>query len=1021
LFRKHSRILAAVVVCIFTWSSGGVFTLAHAAKLEANKPKAKAVPQKQKPVRPEERFSKLIEDLETTLADTKADSGRKKTHLKAGRDEIDKLDVEMRAQFAATEQKLKAAKLPAKILERHAKFVKHYDDNLNELKGNVARVEQAKDNAEAETELHRVHQHLKRVKPPSNHQKLDPNNLAHRSRTLQKREPRMKKEDFDKDLKKDKRAWKSAQRIQVASAGSLAGLLASNSVNAITLPAADDLAETPDVQLSPEIRAKALELGNNPVKIYEWVRNNIDYVPTWGSIQGANMTLQTKQGNAFDTSSLLIALLRAAGIHARYNIGTIELPISKVMNWVGGFTDPMSALDFMSSGGVPTTGLTDGGVITKARLEHVWVEAFINYIPSRGAKHFNGKGDTWIKLDPSYKEYKYTNGIDIKSAVPFDGQGFLNQIQSGATIDQANGSITGVNSALTQQTMQDYQTQVQNYLTQNHPNATVGDVIGKKDVDTTNLDTKSYPYLLGTLPYRTAVKGSVFTSIPDTLRHKLTFSVKNDRATSVLGTTDTSPLLIIKSLAELAGKKITLSYSPATPDDEAVINSYLPTPHADGTPIEPGELPQSLPGYLINVVPELRIAGQVVATGSPVALGTIETFKMTFFEPNVDDSIITNTITAGAYEAIGLNLGRIGQNQLTDLQSKIESTKAKLQSNNSTGLTREDLISDLLFTTAIFYHAELGAKNHVSSKKMGVNTLNLPSETIFSTTLKVDSTWGTPSSVGLGSLNMDADRLLSVVKAKDGNNDNVRQYMYSNGMTSSALEHSVPEQLYSTPDNPVEAMSAVKALKIANDQGIPIYTINQQNISSILPQLQLDQQVMEDIQTAVNTGKIVTVSKANINYMGWSGCGYTIINPETGAGAYMMSDGSSGAIIFLIGLILMSWPLIILILAEAAILSPLGIVLAMATGLGTGMVISQIWNPDWDARTLMNMIVQTVIEGIVTAEIAVGLTLSTPALFVLAILWFISQLLPYNVSFTYFRQRKFSVVFYPVMIWRTYV
>ena len=64
---------------------------------------------------------------------------------------------------------------------------------------------------------------------------------------------------------------------------------------------------------------------------------------------------------------------------------------------------------------------------------------------------------------------------------------------------------------------------------------------------------------------------------------------------------------VTKSLPELAGKKITLSYSPATQDDEDVINSYLPEPHADGTPIDPSELPSSLSAYLIKLEPELRV------------------------------------------------------------------------------------------------------------------------------------------------------------------------------------------------------------------------------------------------------------------------------------------------------------------------------------------------------------------------------------------------------------------------------
>ena len=924
MFRKHARIISVIVLGFFTWTSGGVFSIAHAAQLDAKQHKAKAAQQK-KAEAPEERFSKITADLESSLADPKTAIAGRKARLFADRDEINTLDGRMRAEFAATEQKLIAAKLPAEILERHHKFVKQYDDNLNELKSNIALVEKAKDDAEAETALRRIQDHLKRTKAPSRHQKLDPNNLPNRQPVFKKRAPRMKKEEFDQDLKKDKHAWRNQKRIQVASIGSLAGMLTSGIVNAVTPPTAADLAETIDVQLTPEIRAKALELGNNPVKIYEWVRNNIEFVPTWGSIQGAQMTMLTKQGNAFDTASLLIALLRAAGIHARYNTGTITLPIDKVMNWAGGFTDPMAALDFMSSGGIPTIALTEGGKVTHARMEHVWVEAFINYIPSRGAKHINGKGDTWIKLDPSYKQYNYTNGIDIKAAVPFDAQAYLTQIQSTATIDTTNGYSAGFNSILALQTMQDYQVRLKSFFLQNYPNATVGDVLGKKDIV-----TKEYPYLLGTLPYRTAVKGSTFTEIPDTLRHTLSFSVTKDAY-------DNTPITITKSLPELAGKKITLSYSPATSQDEAVINSYLPKPHADGTPIQPSELPSSLPAYLINVKPELRVDGQVVATGTAVTLGAVETFNMTFFDPSADNSMVSNTITAGAYEAIGLNLGRISQDQINSLKATLETIKTKLQSNNITGLTKDDLLGDLLYATALSYHAELGTMNFIAAKILNVNAITLPSETIFSTQLNVASMWGVATSVGAGGLNMDADRLLSDVKAKDGNNDTVRQYMLSIGMTSSTLEHSLPEQLYSTPDSKAEGISAVKALKIANDQGIPIYTVNQGNIATILPQLQVGMNVKTDIQNAINSGKIVTVSKANINYNGWNGCGYIIINQETGAGGYMISGGLSGGILFVVAFVAVG--LLIAILAPAIAIGIMLMIAALAEAIAAIITI----------------------------------------------------------------------------------
>jgi len=870
-----------------------VFSIAHAAQDAVKKGNVKE--QQKKAEGPEERFTKATEELQKALSAPKADIETKKQRLKAAKTEIETLDPEIRKQFAETEKKLKDAKLPNEILQRHYKFVKHHDDNLAELKRNIDHVEKAKNKAESETEIDKTEKFLKKVQAPKRQKPLDPNNLPHRQPKAQKREPRMNKEEFERDFKKDKHAWKKENRIMVAANGSLAGILVSNSVNA-TAPlkkepaSAADLAETIEVQLTPEIRAKAQELEYKPVKIYEWVRNNVEYVPTWGSIQGANMTLLTKQGNAFDSASLLIALLRASGIHARYVTGTIELPIDKVMHWAGGFTDPVAALDFMSSGGIPTKGLVAGGKVVAARMEHVWVEAWINYFPSRGAVHKNGKGDTWINLDPSYKQYTYTNGIDIKTAVPFDAQAYLNQLKSSATINETADYVTGMNSSLTQQTIQDYQARVQNYIQQNHPNATVGDVLGKKEII-----KKEYPYLLGTLPYRGAIRGAAFAELPDTYRHKLSFNVKNDTIDISSFDPDAPPtadssMNITKSLPELAGKKITLSYSPATPQDEAVINSYLPNPHADGTPIQISELPSSLPAYLINVKPELRIDGQVVATGAPVGLGGTNIFTMTFSDPSYGSSQVVNYIDAGEYQAIGLNLGNISQDQLTALKAKLVATKTKLQNNNFAGLTKDDLLGDLLNTTALIYHAELSTMNYITAHTMNVNAITLPSETIFATKLKVLTLWGIPRLIQAGGLNMDADYLMQVVKAKNGNNSTVIQYMLSSGMTSSALEHSVPEQLFSTPENTVEGVSTVKALKIANDQGIPIYTVNQTNIATVLPQLQIDQQVKDDIQNAVNAGKIVTVSKTNINFNGWNGCGYIIINPETGAGAYMIDS-----------------------------------------------------------------------------------------------------------------------------------
>lgn len=70
------------------------------------------------------------------------------------------------------------------------------------------------------------------------------------------------------------------------------------------------------------------------------------------------------------------------------------------------------------------------------------------------------------------------------------------------------------------------------------------------------------------------------------------------------------------------------------------------------------------------------------------------------------------------------------------------------------------------------------------------------------------------------------------------------------------------------------------------------------NLVASCRELQVEM-VKADIQNGVNAGKEVTVSKTEINFNGWTGCGYIIIDPNTGAGAYMISGGMNGAWAFL--------------------------------------------------------------------------------------------------------------------------
>ena len=52
---------------------------------------------------------------------------------------------------------------------------------------------------------------------------------------------------------------------------------------------------------------------------------------------------------------------------------------------------------------------------------------------------------------------------------------------------------------------------------------------------------------------------------------------------------------------------------------------------------------------------------------------------------------------------------------------------------------------------------------------------------------------------------------------------------------------------------------------------------------------------MSEIQNALAAGKEVTVHQSPITQSGWTGSGYIITDPATGAGAYKISGGANGA------------------------------------------------------------------------------------------------------------------------------
>lgn len=160
--------------------------------------------------------------------------------------------------------------------------------------------------------------------------------------------------------------------------------------------------ELPDVVLSDDIRSQAAALGNDAVRIYEFVRNEFAFQPYYGLLKGPEQTLLSRAGNDYDLAALLVSLLRGANIPARFARGQIVLSGSQATQWLC-VDDVAAAANYLFASGPLANAVTIEQTGDELRRLHVWVEAKVPLARYRGNSGGATASSSWVALDPSFK------------------------------------------------------------------------------------------------------------------------------------------------------------------------------------------------------------------------------------------------------------------------------------------------------------------------------------------------------------------------------------------------------------------------------------------------------------------------------------------------------------------------------------------------------------------------------------------------------------------------------------------
>ncbi|MCP4332393.1 MAG: hypothetical protein GY785_07030, partial [Gammaproteobacteria bacterium] len=598
------------------------------------------------------------------------------------------------------------------------------------------------------------------------------------------------------------------------------------------LPGAADLVGTIDAPLAPEILVQAEALGNDYIRIYEFVKNNIHTEWYVGSMKGAIGTLRQRRGNDVDQANLLIALFRASGLSSRYVHGVIELSIDAIKDSLG-LSDAAQVIKVLSLAGIAHSPVVRGGQIEAVNIAHSWVSAYVPYTNYRGAL-VDTSGSIWLPLMPALKNY------DVQASSDIFQQANL------VTDDLIEGYLEKPQS-------KDLQTQivtkVGDYLLENQGGVSLDSQLGSIEIK-----AESLGLLPNTVPVSVVAVNAESPVLNDQQRHRIRIVIRGG-----VSELDEVVLDYSSTLSGLASERVTLSYVGASVDDQKTINLF-------------GGLDR-VPAYLVKLRPQIKVNGRQAAVGSAsLDTGILHRFDIELISPTGTERI-EQSVISGSYHALAIAAGDVAQNIVTDDPGDTEYLGASLLSRLAYDYSRQ------------WYDAE-----QTLSGLLNLVVLRpLPSIAVVSNDMHVDSVLGLPSQISWQAVTLDAAMRIAQPISRSGDNLAEKDFMRLTALQGSSLEHSIFETLLL-----VESISADKGLQLARQQGIEVLDLNSGNFSTERVRMTHPANVATEIENWVGLGYQVTTPISAVSHNQWQGHVWQVEETNDGSGGYFIAGGLAG-------------------------------------------------------------------------------------------------------------------------------
>jgi len=611
--------------------------------------------------------------------------------------------------------------------------------------------------------------------------------------------------------------------------------------------------ETEVINFDTPIKNLAESLENDPLKIFNYVKNNIDYEPYFGVKKNAKGTLLSEKGNDYDQASLLIAFLRSGNSKgekktpARYVEGKVLLSINEAENLLG-VDDPHVVAEIFELNNIPVKLIYNISNMSEdypsyIEAEFVWVEAYMPYGYYKGLK---GEGERrWIPLVPFLKTSYFSQIESVPKEMNFSGFGFWEEYVSNSQ------DLTP---------FEKYKSTLTKYLENNHPDLVYEDILTKEYKQREKLE-----FLPLGFPFKVIEETEKYAKIEDR-SHKLRFILEKNG--NVYLATEISPM-------ELLNEIFILDYEPATESDKKIIDKA-------------GGIYGVVPLTKVNVRPIIKANGKIIRKGSPIALGTGVNFYLDFVEPKrnkttgeiefVDVEETSKTSIAGISEAIAVFAG------------------SSLSPSNFVGVTvgqvdympnedSEDIPNHELYSLSLRYLNDIEKKYKEIAQSLGGAVRFRVARAITSSQVNVEYKKNQPYKFTWNGLQIDAtifgDYYYRFSKERKKYLETV---MLIGGLEADIRRAGIFKETFGTESlSPVNVFNLVNKKIIGNAKTVKITDSNKEEIDK----LKIDDNINKFLTAKIEAGNIIYIPDKICIYKNWKGMWYISLDKN-----FMVDYGS---------------------------------------------------------------------------------------------------------------------------------